>query len=125
MAASALTLSRVAEIVEARGRAAQRWPGNMKAETVDEIANGCAHAGRIVRTVAQYSDGLRALIEVLRDMADVADLPPDTLAALRRHPSVQAVMASFPESTLTGSRPIPAIGITHPGADTETSGDDA
>ena len=62
-----IPLGEIVDTIEARVRSLQRYPGNMKAETVGRICNHLTAGADVLRFVEAYADGLRHLVEFLRD----------------------------------------------------------
>lgn len=115
-----IPLATLADTVEARGRAARKWPGNMKPDTVDTIEAHCHLAGRTLRMLDEYQAGLRHLLEFLRArrldaqrrlMANPSD---EEAAALLSHPAVQPVLEAFPDAELAGVAVLSAQRFANP-----------
>lgn len=114
-AAPKIPLATVADTVDARGRAARKFPGNMRPETVDAIEMHCHIGAATLRIVDQYADGLRHLIEFLRARQTderrrlLSPPTPEETTALLAHPAVRGVIAAFPDAVLAGVGAIPPI----------------
>ncbi len=115
-----IPLSVLADTIEARGRAARRWPGNMTPDTVDRIETHCHRGGKVLRLFDEYKDGLRHLIEFLRARDTDArrclytDPNDAETAALLSHPAVRPVIEAFPDAQLAGVEPLRAARFANP-----------
>ena len=102
-----IPLSRIADTIDARARAVQRYPANMKPETVERITVDLHAGAKALRVIETYADGLRHLIEFLRERQTdarrrlIANPGDMEAAALLAHPAVKPVLDAFPEALLT------------------------
>lgn len=96
-----IPLGDIIETIEARVRSLQRYPGNMKPETVGRICNRLQGGADVLRFIEAHADGLRHLIEFLRDQrargVTTATPTDDEAARLLLHPAVREVIAEFPD----------------------------
>lgn len=108
MSGAKIPLRDMADTIEARGRAARKFPARMTAETVDRIETHCHLGAATLRIIDTHADGLRHLIEFLRGKRTDARRrllanPSDAeAAALLSHPAVRVVLETFPEAVLDG-----------------------
>lgn len=96
-----IPLGEIVDTIEARVRSLQRYPANMKPETVGRICNHLTAGADVLRFVETHADGLRHLVEFLRDQrtrgVTVATPTDDEAARLMSHPAVREVVAAFPD----------------------------